>query len=230
MAVPRDLRPAVIRRMRYGLNTIALESDRVPPEGPFDVALTNGLLAIVASIDPTQTLDPTKSRPDRLASARLLLERTHSLGVTLPMADLLDALNETQPLRHGSSDDEWVTPTPRHLDALQALDAHDALNVLDLAREHPTVNALVPVLYYDAALDASGQAYLSPKESLDVFDPQDCNDCWRPTFIMFSNDDFGGDEGPGVCLACGAERTADESYEMASATEMNRVFDRDRDR
>ena len=38
---PDHVRRQVMRQARYALNVAALDEDRVPPEGPFDVALTN---------------------------------------------------------------------------------------------------------------------------------------------------------------------------------------------
>jgi hypothetical protein len=48
----RHLRMTVLRRVVYGLNTLALEEGRVPTEGPFDVAVANGVAAILSSLQP----------------------------------------------------------------------------------------------------------------------------------------------------------------------------------
>lgn len=42
------VRRQVLRRVRYATNATALRDNRLPPEAPYDAALTNGLLVIVA--------------------------------------------------------------------------------------------------------------------------------------------------------------------------------------
>jgi len=41
------IRQQVLRRVRYAANALALRDNSLPPEGPYDAALTNGLIAIV---------------------------------------------------------------------------------------------------------------------------------------------------------------------------------------
>lgn len=103
-----------MRRLRYGLNVVAMERDNVPPEGPFDVALTNGLAAIVALDHPGSE----KDAKGRVLAASALLTFLEGEGVHLEYAALREALIEiTQPLRHARADDEFLLPTKRHLDA-----------------------------------------------------------------------------------------------------------------
>ena len=58
--------------MRYALNVLAVEGNRVPPEGPFDVALTNGLAAIITYLDDGDEAAVVDSR-HWVRSARQLL-------------------------------------------------------------------------------------------------------------------------------------------------------------
>ncbi len=60
----------MLRRVRYATNTLALRNHLVPPDGPFDTALTNGLLAIVAEEWPGQEYNAkghTKAASELLA-------------------------------------------------------------------------------------------------------------------------------------------------------------------
>jgi hypothetical protein len=54
-----QLRVKVLRRVVYGLNTLALEGGRVPAEGPFDVAVANGVAAILSAEQPGTEVDST---------------------------------------------------------------------------------------------------------------------------------------------------------------------------
>ena len=65
-----------MRQARYALNVAVLDEDRVPPEGPFDVALTNGLLAIIAAVDPLLVID----KRGRTLPASALLPKAVALG------------------------------------------------------------------------------------------------------------------------------------------------------
>jgi hypothetical protein len=47
-----QLRVRVLRRVVYGLNTLALEEGRVPAEGLFDAAVANGVAAILSAEQP----------------------------------------------------------------------------------------------------------------------------------------------------------------------------------
>jgi hypothetical protein len=131
-----ELRRQVMRRLRYGLNVVALERDMVPPEGPFDVALTNGLVAIVASSHPGSERDAN----GRMFSARKLLDVLKAKDTSLDFAALYEALDITQPHRHARADDEFLMPVQRHLRALVALDEHPSLRVLELARSASRVD------------------------------------------------------------------------------------------
>ena len=76
---PDHVRRQVMRQARYALNVAVLNEDRVPPEGPYDVALTNGLLAVVGALDPNAI---TNKKGFTLA-ARELLPIAVSLGLEI---------------------------------------------------------------------------------------------------------------------------------------------------
>jgi hypothetical protein len=221
---PDELRRQVIRRMRYGTNVIAMESNSVPPEGPLDVAMTNGLAAIVASVDPRRVYERDGST--RMLPARSLIQVVSSLGIAINADALLDALDITQPMRHGSADDEWVAPTAGHLEALRGLDAHPALQVLDRARDARNVDELLVELYREAAAEASDFP-LASSDDLRSLEPEECDECWRMTFLPEGFDMFGGTNSPGVCVACGYERSEEDAYERALDVEWERWSARD---
>jgi hypothetical protein len=83
------LRREVLRRVRYAGDTVALRDNRLPPEAPFDAALTNGLLAIAAHEWPGEEV-----RGDWSLAASELLRVVHTHGNPLAYIDrevLLDA-------------------------------------------------------------------------------------------------------------------------------------------
>jgi hypothetical protein len=220
--LPEELRRQVIRRMRYATNVIALESDLVPPEGPLDVAMTNGLAAIVASLDPLKVYEVNKKGVRRILSARKLIQVALKLGLDINSDALLEALDVTQPMRHGEADDEWVAPTAGHLGALRHLDAHPALSVLDRARKSRRIDDLLVYLYSQAAWEASEGASAAPDEHMFYLEPEQCDECWRITFIPDGLDQFGGTNSPGVCAACGYQRSAEDAYRLAVDAEWER--------
>lgn len=219
---PDELRRQVIRRMRYATNVLALESNIVPPEGPLDVAMANGLAAIVASVDPLKVYKIDKKGAKQTLSARSLIQVALDLGLDLDKTALRDALDVTQPMRHGNADDEWVAPTAGHLAALRDLDAHPALDVLDRAANCRNIDDLLVSLYSEAAWEASGAAYASPDELSLYLEPEECDECWRMTFVPDCFDEFGGTNSPGVCVACGYHRAPERARDLALDAEWER--------
>lgn len=213
--VARAIRQQVLRRVRYATNAIALAENRVPPEAPFDAALTNGLLAIVAEDFPdklrTHGLLPPASR---------LLDLVDEGGMMLKadLQVLRDGLLLTQPARHGRADDEFAVITSEHVNALLSLDTHPALRFLDTARGK-TVDECVVLAYRERAED---ELPFDPKDRLMVPEPEECDLCLRETFLPTGWDEFGGEIGPGACIACGHERTYDEAYDMAMSEALRR--------
>ncbi|GID29134.1 hypothetical protein [Paractinoplanes brasiliensis] len=212
---PHELRKQVMRKTRYGLNVVALERDLVPPEGPLDVALTNGLAAIVASEFPGEERDSK----GRMYAASKLLEILEGKGKNFDFTTLREILEITQPLRHARADDEWIPLYRRHLKALTDLDDEPALQALSLARQASGVESLLRQLYENAAMDAADRQGLLPDED---FQPQvefeSCDECGRSTFLPSGFDDYGGTSTVGQCFACGYERDAETAGEMAVNT------------
>ncbi|GIJ46838.1 hypothetical protein Val02_37240 [Virgisporangium aliadipatigenens] len=221
---PTEFRRQVVRRLRYGLNVVALERDLVPPEGPFDVALTNGLAAIVAHDHPGKE----KDSKGRMLPASALLKILEDAGAPVDFPALREALVDvTQPMRHARADDEFLLPTQRHLRALVDLDSHAALLVLDLARVAGRVETLVMNLYEDAAGEATGIDFMSPEDRLLRPDLEACDECGRMTFWPDGHDEFGGTNSTGRCVACGYERTAEAAEKLALEAEYERYMAKD---
>jgi hypothetical protein len=78
---PVELRRNVLHRARYETNVLALEADMVPPEGPFDAALTSGRLAVVADEWPGKEVK--KAGSDRMLPASALLDLIEDNGGAL---------------------------------------------------------------------------------------------------------------------------------------------------
>ena len=199
-----------MRQARYALNLSVLDEDRVPPEGPFDVALTNGLLAVIATIDPDAVLD----KNGFTLSARKLLPTAIAHGLAIDEETLLEGLEFTQPLRHGRADDEWIRLGSKHLDALRALDDLVGLQVLHHVGSHKTVDNMMVALFYERAEAYADQDVHSAKDLLDVPPPEECDECWRTTFVPLGYDESGGTMTAGLCIACGHERDEGAAEEM----------------
>lgn len=224
---PDELRKQVVRRMRYATNVMALESNSVPPEGPLDVAMTNGLAAIVAYVNPQDVYETGRNGVQRMLSARKLIDVALGFGISIDRQALLEALGLTQPMRHGNADDEWVAPATKHLDALRALDTHPGLGVLKLAAKTRDVDALLVELYGDAAREASNAPVAYDAGPGYYLEPEECDECWRMTFMPYGHDQFGGTNSPGVCAACGYERSSELAYRLALDSEWERWSDRE---
>lgn len=207
---PRRVRRQVLRRVRYATNLLALEADRVPPEGPFDAALTNGVLAIVAEEWPGADAYPKGDK--MLPASELLTVIKDSEG--LPMVDvpvLCEAVDLTQPFRHGRADDEFATIGPRHQAALAALDQHHSLRFIEAARGR-SLDECVVLAFTERAEE---ELPFDPKVRLDVPEPSYCDGCYRLTFLRSGWDMFGGDDAGGFCIACGYEVSEDDAYGLA---------------
>lgn len=207
---PDHVRRQVMRQARYALNVSILGEDRVPPEGPFDVALTNGLLAVVAAIDPAAVND---KRGFTLA-ASVLLPKAVLLGLSVDQETLEEGLEFTQPLRHGRADDEWIRLAPKHLDALRGLDEFDGLEVLHHVETHRTVDDMMVTLFYEKARAYAERSVRRVKDLLDVMDPEECDECWRRTFVPLGHDDSGGTMTVGLCIACGYQRDEATAWDL----------------
>jgi hypothetical protein len=212
------LRQQVLRRVRYATNTHALLDDRVPPEGPFDAALTNGLLAIVADEWPS-----SETRKDgQLKSARELLAVLDAHGCPFPYVDvpvLRDGLDVSQPIRHGRAHDEFAVVLLSHIDGLAALDAHPSLRFLERS-QGKSVDWCLWAAFNERA---EWELPFDPKDRLDVPEPEQCDECWRPTFLPIGWDMFGGTLTAGECIACGYTRSDDAAYDQAVTQAIRRA-------
>lgn len=207
---PDHVRRQVVRQARYALNVAVLDEDRVPPEGPFDVALTNGLLAIIAAVDPLLVID----KRGRTLPASALLPKAVALGLAVDQPVLMEGLDLTQPLRHGRADDEWIQLESKHLAALRRLDEIEGLQVLHHVGAHPTVDDMMVTLFYEHARAYAERDVRRVKDLLDVMDPEECDECFRRTFIPLGHDDSGGTMTVGLCIACGYQRDEDTAWDM----------------
>lgn len=212
---PDHVRRQVMRQARYALNVSVLDEDRVPPEGPFDVALTNGLLAVVAAIEPAAVI----GNGGRTLPASALLPKAVALGLGVDEPSLAEGLALTQPLRHGRADDEWIQLGAKHLDALRALDEIDGLQVLHHVGAHPKVDDMMVTLFYEKARAYAERDVRRMKDLLDVMDPEACDACLRQTFVPLGYDPGGGTMTVGLCIACGYQRDDDTAWEMYLANE-----------
>lgn len=235
---PLHSRRHVLRQARYALNYLALLDAQVPPEGPFDVALTNGLLAVVGLDDPTVILDGNRT----LSASVLLSHIEHEQAVAeadgieplqVDVGVLRDGLQVTQPLRHGRADDEWVALTARHIEALRALDDLEGLRVLSLAEaiveenanQAPAADRLMVELYRARVDEHPSRTVGRLDEYLYMPSPEDCASCGRETFVpdgLAEREQFSG-----MCIACGFVRGEAEAEEMYLAQEFARKWDKD---
>jgi hypothetical protein len=84
--------------MRYATTAFALVDGTIPPEGPIDVAITNGLLAIVASDDASAVYrTPGADGKTKTHAASYLIGMAIDLGVPIDADALTEALAVTQP-------------------------------------------------------------------------------------------------------------------------------------
>jgi len=205
------IRQQVLRRVRYAANALALRDNSLPPEGPYDAALTNGLIAIVVYEWPGREIK-NENRGIVKSGRELLTLIEASGGLFCVQADFLrDGLALTQPVRHGRADDEFAVILPTHVNAIELLDAHPALNFLDSA-QGKTIDESIWLAFRDLA---ESRLPFDPKERFDVPEPEVCDTCLRPTFLPSGWDMFGGTMTGGECLACGDERSDEDALEEA---------------
>ena len=206
-----ELRRRVMRRCVYALNALALRDDRVPRDGAFDAAAANGLAAIVAY---SASGDEYEGNYGRVKSPQCLLAivrrdnevRTCALDSS-DLRVLKKAIRKAQPLRHGRADEEWDVLERRHVDALISLDRHPALQVLELVDGMDFAQASVKLFRQEAE-------EFTPSGSEDhwgVPEPATCDSCGRMTLIAEEFDAFGIHAGEGICIACGEDRTYEDT-------------------
>ncbi|MFZ1115675.1 MAG: hypothetical protein WAN44_07600 [Propionibacteriaceae bacterium] len=93
------------------------------------------------------------------------------------------------------------------MQALVKLDDHRSLRVRERFVDKTFVDAVV--LCFEA--EAESQLPWDPKERSMVPDPVQCPQCWRDTLIAQEWDAWGIEVGEGVCIACGYERTYEDT-------------------
>ena len=223
MSAPfEQVRRQVLRRVRFATNAAALRDDRLPPEAPYDAALTNGLLAIVADQWPGEEVKPNGNTK----AARELLDVINGHGNPFPFIDafvLRNGLDLTQPARHGRSDDEFAVLQLHHVSALIALDQHPALDFLDATSADANISDLVWKAFEERA---SAEVPFDPGDGVGFPDPEDCDECLRPTFLPNGWDMFGGTNTAGRCIACGHTRSEDAAIDLAIAEAVDRAVER----
>lgn len=235
---PLNTRLHVLRQTRYALNYRALQIQGVPPEGPFDVALTNALLAIVGHADPRKPVQGSRTLPAsgllgviEEMQAAALEEGTQPLIIDAPL--LRDALALTQPLRHGRAEDEWVILPKAHLDALRALDDVEGLGVLDVADQvfadaassTPPDTRLALTLFEQRVEEHPSREISSIEDALVMPMVEECDSCLRESFIP---DGIAEEEAnSGMCVICGYVISAEEGRAAYELAEFQRRWDKD---
>jgi hypothetical protein len=235
---PLNTRLHVLRQTRYALNYRALHILGVPPEGPFDVALTNALLAIVGHADPHLTVQGSRTLPASSLlgviegmQAAAIEDGTAPLMIDVPV--LRDALELTQPLRHGRADDEWVILPEAHLDALRALDDVEGLGVLDVADQIFAGEAsstspdtrLALALFKQRVEEHPSREMSSVDDALLMPMVGECDSCWRESFIPDGIAE--GEASSGMCVICGYAISAEEGWAAYELAEFQRRWDKD---
>lgn len=202
-----QVRRQVLRRVHYAVNAAALGDDRLPPDGLYDTALTNALLVIVSEKWPGEE---AASRGRMKPASQLLdvVEEHDNSFEYVRTAPLREGLDLTQPVRDGSQDDESVVLRREHIDALRALDEHPGLQFLDEVSPERDLSDLIRLAFRQRAEEALP---FDLKERSAAPGVEDCEGCWRPTFLPAGSDDFGGTTSAGICIACGHEPTGDDA-------------------
>lgn len=72
-------------------------------------------------------------------------------------------------------------------------------------------------LFYERAQAYAERDVRRVKDLLDVMDPEECDQCWRRTFVPLGSDDNGGTISVGLCIACGYQRDEDTAWDMYMA-------------
>lgn len=217
-----EMRREVLRRVEYARNVHALRGERPPRESLFDTAVTNALVAIVAYLWPGEERDWNGRNKPATELLRLIESREDPRTEEIDVTTLMEGVLRAQPFRHGRADDEEDGLLGHHIDALEALDEHPALRILDQSRGVPEEE-----LYRQAFLRrAEDELPGDPKDRLLLPDPEECEQCLRPTFLREGWDMFGGDESAGRCIACGFTITEAEADDRAIDSAIRRAVER----
>ncbi len=200
-----------MRRCVYSLNTLAMRDDRLPRDGAFDSAVANALAAIVAYKESGREYEDPEKRvkaPSELLSIVRNDESVRTNTLSSPdLRTLKKGIKKAQKFRHGRAEDDWDVLREEHIKALIALDQHPALQVLELV-DGMNLDEALSTVFEEEAL--SLLPYDSEEYSF-ASDPVFCDCCGRMTLIAEDSDVFGWGVGEGICIACGEERTYDDT-------------------
>ena len=207
----REVRRRVMRRCVYSLNTLAMRDDRVPRDGAFDSAVANALAAIVADKESGREYENSEGRVKAPLVLLSILETDVNISsgaLSSPnLKSLREGIEKAQRFRHGRAEDDWDVLREEHIKALIELDQHPALQVLELVDGMNLEDAATTVF----AEEARSVLPYGYEESFLVSDPAFCDCCGRMTLIAEDSDVFGWGIGEGICIACGEERTYDDT-------------------
>lgn len=201
----------MMRRCVYALNTLAMSDNRLPRDGAFDAAAANGLAAIVAFDDSGREYEATGGRV-KAPLALLSIVRSDASVRTAALSSpdlrvLKKGIKKAQEFRRGRAEEDWDVLREEHINALIALDQHPALQVLELVDGMDFEDAASEVF----AEEAMNLLTSDIKDREMVPDPVECDACWRTTLIADGVDAFGMNAGEGICIACGTERTYEDT-------------------
>ncbi len=208
-----ELRRRVMRRCVYALNALALRDDRVPRDGAFDAAAANALAAIVAYAASGREYKSgsswVKPPADLLAIVTRETEvRTDALDNSR-LQTLKEGIKKAKSIRHGRADEEWEVLSKSHVEALISLDQHPALKVLGVVEGLDFEQAVIEL--YGQETEERMPHPDDPMARSCVPEPSECGYCGRMTLITEEFDVFGIGPGEGICIACGEERTYDDT-------------------
>ena len=208
-----ELRRRVMRRCVYALNALALRDDRVPRDGAFDAAAANALAAIVAykaSGREYKSVDGWVESPTALMA---IIKKDPKIKTDAiddsELRTLEEGIDKAKPIRHGRADEEWDVLAKRHVEALMSLDQHPALQVLGIVDGMDFEQAVVE--FYGQEAEERMPHRFDPMARSCVPEPSDCEYCGRMTLITEEFDVFGVGPGEGTCIACGEERTYEDT-------------------
>ncbi|WP_420618085.1 hypothetical protein [Candidatus Poriferisocius sp.] len=207
-----ELRRRVMRRRVYALNTLALRDNRMPRDGAFDAAAANALAAIVAYTASGREYGNkgrVKSPTALLATIREDSEIKTDAIDDSELQTLEEGIEKAQSIRHGRADEEWDVLDESHVEALISLDQHPALQVLEVIDGLDLAQA-VAELYRQETEERMPHPF-DPKARSSMPEPSECCYCGRVTLITEEFDVFGIGPGEGTCIACGEERTYDDT-------------------
>ena len=208
-----ELRRRVMRRCVYALNALALRDDRVPRDGAFDAAAANALAAIVAYKATGREYTSGGSRVESPTALLAIVTREPEIKTDAiddsELRTLKEGIEKAKSIRHGRADEEWDVLDKRHLGALNSLDQHPALQVLGIVDGLDFTQAVVE-LYRQETEERMPHPFDPVARSM-VPEPSECDQCGRMTLITEEFDAFGIGPGEGICIACGEERTYDDT-------------------